>query len=574
MKRSQPHAWLEDLSDPSVLRLCIRDLIALSSLPALWADMTISEMCDSLGAALISMLDGELVYVRLTDAEGELNAETAQTRLGPAGGIIPTLRRSLGSWLAQRNVGHGKTANPFGSGTLTIASADIGSRWGRIVIGSEAAEFPSASQRLLLDVAADQFSTALWRRRAEDAGTRYRATVNGSSEFIGIANLEGSTDYLNAAGRLLVGLGTADQLDGRHVLDFIAEADRDLVKKSVLPVAKRSGHWSGEFRLRHMQSGADIPVFADVFTIDHPRTEHPRNIATICRSVSGIERSQLQLRRTNEDLAERLALLTSELADVRERLLAEASERGRADAIGREVQLELYQAMRIGAAGEMAVNIAHELSQPLTAAANSLGAIRRTVASERPPAETLELVGEAADQIRRASTILRRLRGFIGHGKSTPRLEDVAAILDDAVGLAMVGASALGVRVAVHYDPDVSHVYVDRIQVQQVIVNLVRNAIEAMADSVRRELTIEVTRTPDDMIEVAVADSGPGLTEDVADRLFVPYVTTKGHGMGLGLAISRSMVQANGGDLTFGPGEGGGTVFRFTLAPRPPRRLQ
>ncbi|WP_299644307.1 ATP-binding protein [Devosia sp.] len=536
--------------------------------------MTISEMCDSLGAALISMLDGELVYVRLTDAEGELNAETAQTRLGPAGGIIPTLRRSLGSWLAQRNVGHGKTANPFGSGTLTIASADIGSRWGRIVIGSEAAEFPSASQRLLLDVAADQFSTALWRRRAEDAGTRYRATVNGSSEFIGIANLEGSTDYLNAAGRLLVGLGTADQLDGRHVLDFIAEADRDLVKKSVLPVAKRSGHWSGEFRLRHMQSGADIPVFADVFTIDHPRTEHPRNIATICRSVSGIERSQLQLRRTNEDLAERLALLTSELADVRERLLAEASERGRADAIGREVQLELYQAMRIGAAGEMAVNIAHELSQPLTAAANSLGAIRRTVASERPPAETLELVGEAADQIRRASTILRRLRGFIGHGKSTPRLEDVAAILDDAVGLAMVGASALGVRVAVHYDPDVSHVYVDRIQVQQVIVNLVRNAIEAMADSVRRELTIEVTRTPDDMIEVAVADSGPGLTEDVADRLFVPYVTTKGHGMGLGLAISRSMVQANGGDLTFGPGEGGGTVFRFTLAPRPPRRLQ
>jgi C4-dicarboxylate-specific signal transduction histidine kinase len=343
-----------------------------------------------------------------------------------------------------------------------------------------------------------------------------------------------------------------------------------MTRDQVLPQTLGKGRWNGELHLRHFVSAAAIPVIANVFVIDHLHTGMPTSIAVVSHDASDVVSSQRELRRLNRELADLVARRTSELSDLNETLEDEGAERRRAEAQLREVQLELYRIARVGAAGQMAASIAHELSEPLTAATNMIGAARRIVGSGTGNhAQSLEAIEDAASQIHRAAEILHRLREFIGHGGAQRQIEDVAGILDDAVAFAMVDADTLGIRLSVHRDPAASKVYVDRVQVQQVLVNLMRNAIEAMADSARRELKIEVSRRPDSMVEIAVADSGPGVSREVTKRLFDPFVTTKEHGMGLGLSISKSLVHANGGELTTSPGTDGGAVFRFTLASGP-----
>jgi two-component system sensor kinase FixL len=165
----------------------------------------------------------------------------------------------------------------------------------------------------------------------------------------------------------------------------------------------------------------------------------------------------------------------------------------------------------------------------------------------------------------RAGQVIRRLRDFVARGESERRVEDVRKLVEEASALALVGAKDKGVRVRFEFDPQIDFVLADKVQIQQVLLNLMRNAIEAMEDSERRELIVSTAMAPDDLIEILVADTGAGIAPEISAQLFQPFITTKQQGMGVGLSISRTIVEAHGGSIAPRPNPGGGTVFCFTL---------
>ena len=234
----------------------------------------------------------------------------------------------------------------------------------------------------------------------------------------------------------------------------------------------------------------------------------------------------------------------------------------------KELQSEVTHMSRFTALGEMASTLAHEINQPLTAISNYLKGCQRLLEQiEGEQAAVLrDAVGKAADQALRAGQIIRRLREFVARGDSERRIESLPKLIEDASTLALIGARENGVEVSFRLDAAAELVLADRIQIQQVLVNLIRNAIEVMIEtSNRRELEIATTANADETVEVSVADTGAGLAPEVAAQLFQPFVTTKSKGMGLGLSICRTIVEAHGGRIWVEPRPGGGTIFRFTL---------
>jgi two-component system sensor kinase FixL len=242
------------------------------------------------------------------------------------------------------------------------------------------------------------------------------------------------------------------------------------------------------------------------------------------------------------------------------------SERQKTEARLQELQSELLHISRLTAMGEMASTLAHELNQPLSAIANYLKGSARLVEAAGDKATALrEALGKASEQAIRAGHIIRRLRDFVSRGESERRSESVSKLIEEASALALVGAKELGIRFRMQFQPEADLVWVDRVQIQQVLLNLIRNAVDAMAGTSRRDLTISTRAAPDEMIEVSVTDTGPGIAPEIADQLFQPFVTTKRTGMGVGLSISRTIVDAHGGRLWVEPNPEGGTIFRLTL---------
>jgi two-component system, LuxR family, sensor kinase FixL len=232
-----------------------------------------------------------------------------------------------------------------------------------------------------------------------------------------------------------------------------------------------------------------------------------------------------------------------------------------------ELQSELIHISRLTAMGEMASTLAHELNQPLSAIVNYLKGSRRMLEAneDERSARVRDALDKAADQGLRAGQIIRRLREFVARGETERRVESVKKLVEEASALALVGAKDRGIRVQFQLDRSIDLVLADRVQIQQVLLNLIRNAIDAMEESQRRELTISVGAAADDMVAISVADSGCGIPADMMDRLFQPFVTSKRHGMGVGLSISRSIVEAHGGKIEVEQNPGCGTTFRMTL---------
>ena len=173
---------------------------------------------------------------------------------------------------------------------------------------------------------------------------------------------------------------------------------------------------------------------------------------------------------------------------------------------------------------------------------------------------------KAIAQAQRAGDVIRRLRGFVSKRETERHIQNLNQLVEEAVALALVGARQRGVRASLELDHALPPVLVDHVQIQQVVLNLVRNAIEAMEQVERRELTVGTRAVPGQaMVEVIVADTGPGIAPELADRLFQPFVTTKPTGMGLGLSICREIVEAHQGRLTTTPAPDGGTMFIVTL---------
>ena len=232
-----------------------------------------------------------------------------------------------------------------------------------------------------------------------------------------------------------------------------------------------------------------------------------------------------------------------------------------------EVQSELVHVARISAMGEMATTLAHELNQPLTAVTNYAEAARQLMAGTGLPVP--EKVGEfmtkAAAQAERAGQIIRRLRGFVEKREVQRTRESLNDVVQEAANLATIGAKVDGVEVNYELAGELPPIMVDKTQIQQVVVNLVRNAIDILRDAERRTVVISTAAVDGGEQEVAVADSGPGISPVVAERLFQPFVTSKKGGMGIGLAVSRSIIEAHGGRLWAESGGSGGAIFRFRL---------
>jgi two-component system, LuxR family, sensor kinase FixL len=232
-----------------------------------------------------------------------------------------------------------------------------------------------------------------------------------------------------------------------------------------------------------------------------------------------------------------------------------------------DLQAELIFMSRFTALGEMASTLAHELNQPLTAVTSYLNGARRLLDGGRKEDVSLvrDAVDSAADQALRAGQIIKRLREFVARGESDRRGEDLQKLVEEASALALVGAKESGTRVSFSFDPHGQSVMVDKIQIQQVILNLMRNALEAMQEVQRRELLVTTRPVDANTVEISVADTGPGIASTIAAKLFQPFVTTKRHGMGVGLSISRTIIEAHGGKLWVEPNPEGGTIFRLTL---------
>ncbi len=232
-----------------------------------------------------------------------------------------------------------------------------------------------------------------------------------------------------------------------------------------------------------------------------------------------------------------------------------------------DLQSELAHMSRVNAMGTLAAALAHELNQPLTAAVNYIEAARDLLQDPKPEICNVvkEALDEAAGQAIRAGHIVRRLRDFIARGESEQRVESLRKLLTEANALALVGAGARGIELSVAIERAADSVHVDRIQVQQVLLNLIRNAIEAMENSPVRRLKISAAPDADAMVHVRIDDSGPGLDPRVAAHLFEPFFSTKDSGMGLGLSICRKIVEGQGGRIWAEPSPIGGTSFQFTL---------
>jgi two-component system, LuxR family, sensor kinase FixL len=231
-----------------------------------------------------------------------------------------------------------------------------------------------------------------------------------------------------------------------------------------------------------------------------------------------------------------------------------------------DLQAELAHVSRVTAMGTLATSLAHELNQPLTAIANYVETAHDLLADPSPQSiETVqEALAECAAQSVRAGQIVRRLRDFISRGEIERRVESLGRLISEASALALVGAGERGIEFEVRLAPGADRVLVDRIQIQQVLLNLIRNAVQAMSGCIDRRLEISSVRR-EGMVEVVIADSGPGLPPDVAEHLFQPFVSTKAEGMGLGLSICHTIIGGHGGRIWAEPSPFGGAAFHFTL---------
>jgi two-component system sensor kinase FixL len=272
----------------------------------------------------------------------------------------------------------------------------------------------------------------------------------------------------------------------------------------------------------------------------------------------------------HDDLG-KLVEYTGTLQDITEEKVAEEALR-ESELRLQALQTELLRVSRVSAVEQLGSALAHELNQPLTAIMNYVQACRRVMEAGGGgvPDGVYEMMDKAIAQADRAGAIIRGLRRFVEKRETERSYEDFNRVVEEAASFGLIGASEQGVRVAFDLCADLPRVLVDKIQIQQVVLNLVRNAVRAMAASETRELTITTSRNPHDAVETAICDTGSGLREELVEQLFQPFVTTKTDGMGIGLSICHSVVDSHGGRLWATPNPGGGTIFRFTIPMTPP----
>jgi two-component system sensor kinase FixL len=293
-----------------------------------------------------------------------------------------------------------------------------------------------------------------------------------------------------------------------------------------------------------------------------------RYLTTGERRIIGIGRVVVGLRKDGSTFPMELSVGEARVGGARffTGFVRDLSERQATERRLQELQTEFAHVSRLTAMGEMASSLAHELNQPLSAIASYVKGSSRLLEAESPDVERVrEALERANDQALRAGEVIKRLREFVAKGETERAPEDLPKLVEEAALLALVGAKEHGVRTDFQLDRKLPLVVVDKVQIQQVVLNLIRNAMEAMEGSEARNLRVEVAADGPGLAEVSVLDTGAGIAPEVLAQLFQPFMTTKAHGMGIGLSISRSIIEAHGGRIWAENRPGGGCRFRFTL---------
>jgi PAS domain S-box-containing protein len=396
---------------------------------------------------------------------------------------------------------------------------------------------PEVAQRL-----DDRFNLLTSGRRTSLPRHRsLRAMLDWSDDLMAIADLSGGTPiYLNKAGLKMVGFDSWEEAKARRGIHYIFPEDRQFVNDVLWPTVLEKGSWSGEMRFRHFRTGDPIPVLYSAFRIDDPETGQPVNIGNVCRDITDRKRAEEKLR---------------------------ASEQRLVDA-----QMELVRVTRVTTLGELTASIAHEVNQPLAAVVNAAAACRRWLDGDTPNLDEARL---AVDWIikegNRASEVIRRVRALAKKADIEKVPLDVNDVVREALALVQRELTSQRVSLRMELASALSSILCDRVQLQQVIINLVMNGLEAMQSVTDRprELVIQSRQDGTQQVFVSVTDCGVGISAKDADRLFDAFFTTKASGMGVGLSICRSIIEAHNGRLWVTANVPHGTTFQFTIRSRP-----
>jgi two-component system sensor kinase FixL len=250
------------------------------------------------------------------------------------------------------------------------------------------------------------------------------------------------------------------------------------------------------------------------------------------------------------------------------KIARDVTEQRNAEARASTLRSELFHVSRLSAMGRMTAAIAHEVNQPLTAVTNYVNAAKKILAplaADETVNRAREFMEKAAAQTLRAGGIIRNLRDFVEKRESGREPHDLNRIVEEAVALGLAGIAEGNLKVRLDLDGSIGPVLIDKIQMQQVLLNLIRNSIEAMASSKERRLVLSTGADQPGFVQMTIADSGPGLPAEVVRRLFQPFTTTKENGMGIGLNICQSIVENHGGHIWLLPDGSVGAAFRVRL---------
>ena len=247
--------------------------------------------------------------------------------------------------------------------------------------------------------------------------------------------------------------------------------------------------------------------------------------------------------------------------------MRDLTEQRRNESRMRALQAELVHFSRLSSVGTMASALAHELNQPLTVVTNYLEAARDLLDSPDPETMAMvqEALSEAAKQSVRAGQIVRKLRDYVSRGEIEKRPTPLVPLIGDAIALVQTEMNGAKGDIAVSVEEGISDILADPIQIQQVIINIVRNALEAMAAQTDPSVVIQASSISGGFVMITIEDNGPGIDREVAEQLFKPLASSKTTGMGLGLSICKTIIEAHGGTIEAIPAESGGTRFVFTL---------
>jgi PAS domain S-box-containing protein len=387
----------------------------------------------------------------------------------------------------------------------------------------------------ILKLMAQWVGSVIERRDAEDAMRKLSTALEGTADSVAIADRDGRIEYVNPAFEQVTGY-TCEEVRGKTL--------------SLL----RSGRHDREFYEELWQTILQGRPFHALFINRRKGGELYHEEKTITPLI-GAKGAITHFVSTSRDV--------TALYHANERL--------------RQHQAEVAHSARVSAMGEMPSALAHELSQPLAAIASyAQGCLRRLRAGATDARDLKEALQHIDLYARQSGEIVGRLRRFLRKSEPRRRPADINQIVREAAELANVEARWRGVRLTLELAGDLPPVWVDAIQIEQVVVNLVHNAVEAIdaAAPAERWVKVQTVRGPDDKLDILVSDSGPGLPAQVLDHLFDPFFTTKPNGMGLGLSISRAIIEAHEGALRAHPAGSGGAVFCFSLRPIPEREMQ